>query len=116
VIYFGGDTKEDITLQTKDSTTTAAPKAVVDTAALAQKMDSLFNIPDYQKYAQISLQDSILKQRALTKLLNKALEADKFGLEYAEDRDYMSSVCKAILLIDPKEPKALSRLEKIAKY
>ncbi|RDB06325.1 serine/threonine-protein kinase [Runella aurantiaca] len=116
VIYFGGDKKDDVALQPTDSTTTAAPKAVVDTAALALQMDSLFNIPDYQKYAQISLQDSILKQRALTKLLNKALEADKFGLEYAEDRDYMSSVCKAILLIDPKEPKALSRLEKIAKY
>lgn len=118
VIYFGGNKKEDAALQKADSTELNAQKAVVtlDTAALARQADSLFNIPDYQEYARLSLKDPALKQRALNKLLNKAQEADKFGLEYAEDRDYMSSVCRAILIIDPKEPKALSRLEKIAKY
>lgn len=118
VIYFGGDKKEAEALPTTDSTSYVSQKAVplLDTAAIAQQADSLFNIPDYQEYARLSLKDPSLKQKALTKLVSKALEADKFGLEHAEDRDYMSSVCKAILIIDPKESKALSRLEKIAKY
>ena len=118
VIYFGGAKKDDTALQNADSTQLKTQKAVVsvDTAALSRQADSLFNLPDYQEYARLSLKDPALKQRALTKLLSKAREADKFGLEYAEDRDYMSSVCKAILIIDPKEPKALERLDKIAKY
>lgn len=118
VIYFGGDKKEAETLPTTDSTSYGSQKVTpaLDTAALAQQADSLFNLPDYQEYARLSLKDPTLKQKALTKLLIKVQDADKFGLEHAEDRDYMSSVCKAILIIDPKEPKALSRLEKIAKY
>lgn len=124
VIYWGSNPEKsvsqspDTTLTTKES----KPRVVVDTVALGQQADSLFNLPNYPEYARVVLKineaapnnnGSHSKNAAIQKLKKGAAGWEKYSISDADTRSFLEAFSNALLILDPYDSKGLELQQKL---
>jgi hypothetical protein len=125
VIYFGGNSKKAEAVSS-DSTLTNSIKTpvAVDTTALGQQADSLFNLPNYPEYARVVLKINEAypansgghsKNEALQKLKKGAAGWEKYSLSEPDNRSFLEAFSNAILILDPYDIKGLELQKKLNK-
>jgi hypothetical protein len=123
VIYFGNGSKK-AEADSSDSTLTNTVKTsvAVDTIALGQQADSLFNLPNYPEYARVVLKineayptvnGSHSKKEALQKLKKGAAGWEKYSLSEPDTRSFLEAFSNAILILDPYDAKGLKLQQKL---
>jgi serine/threonine protein kinase len=125
VIYFGGGSKK-AEANSLDSTISNNFKTsvVVDTTALGQQADSLFNLPNYPEYARVVLKINEAypanngghsKKTALQKLKKGAAGWEQYSLSEPDTRSFLEAFSNAILILDPYDAKGIELQQKLNK-